>query len=144
MTVLSHPLRVLLVEDEAYFRLFVGKMLSLAIPCTVVEAKNGQEAIDLCRTSDPDLILLDIYMPLVDGLEALPQIRALKPATPIVMLTSVSEETVVEQCVTLGASYLIRKDVHALQLKTEIQKMLQMFFPVQSNAHEQQPSAAPA
>ena len=138
------PLKILLVEDEAYFRLFVGKMLGLTIPCTVVEAKNGQEAIDLCRTSDPDLILLDIYMPLLDGLEALPQIRALKPATPIVMLTSVSEEAVVEQCVTLGASYLIRKDVHALLLKTEIQKMLHIFFPLQSKAHEQQPSAAPA
>ena len=138
------PLKILLVEDEAYFRLFVGKMLRLVIPCTVVEAKNGQEAIDLCRTSDPDLILLDIYMPLLDGLEALPQIRALKPATPIVMLTSVSEEAVVEKCVTLGASYLIRKDVHALLLKTEIQKMLHIFFPLQSKAHEQQPSAAPA
>ena len=144
MLSLPKPLNILLVEDEAYFRLFVGKMLGLVIPCTVVEAKNGQEAIDLCRTSDPDLILLDIYMPLLDGLEALPQIRALKPATPIVMLTSVSEEAVVEKCVALGASYLIRKDVHALQLKTEIQNMLHIFFPLQAKANEQQSRTAPA
>ena len=137
MTAPSSPLRVLLVDDEAYFRLFVGKVLGLLLNCTVTEAKNGQEALALCRTSDPDLILLDIYMPVMDGIETLPRIRALKPTTPIVMLTSVSEEAVVEKCVTLGASYLIRKDVKALLLKEEIQKMLAMFFPVQTEAHEQ-------
>jgi CheY-like chemotaxis protein len=144
MSVPSSPLQILLVEDEAYFRLFVSKVLGLSLPCTVVEAKNGQEAVALCQTSEPDLILLDIYMPVMDGLEALPLIRALKPTTPIVMLTSVSEEAVVEKCVTLGASHLIRKDVNALELKTEIQKMLQMFFPVQTKDHEQHLKSTPA
>ncbi len=133
----STPLKVLLVDDEAYFRLFVGKVLGLSVNCTVVEAQDGQQAIDLCQTSDPDLILLDINMPRMDGVQALPRIRALKFATPIVMLTSVSEEAVVEECVTLGASYFIRKDVRADQLKTELQEMLQMFFPTAKEANEQ-------
>ena len=133
----SSPLKVLLVDDEAYFRLFVGKVLSISVNCTVVEAQNGQEAIALCQTSNPDLILLDINMPQVDGVQALPRIRALKLATPIVMLTSVSEEAVVEECVTLGASYFIRKDVRADQLKAELQEMLRMFFPKAQKANEQ-------
>ena len=130
------PLKILLVDDEAYFRLFVGQVLRISIACTVVEAKNGQEAVALSQTVNPDLILLDIYTPLVDGVQALPQLRALKPAVPIVMLTSVSEEAVVERCVTFGASYFIRKDVHADQLETELRNMLRMLFPARMETDE--------
>ncbi len=136
MPVPLKPLNILLVDDEAYFRLFVGKVLSISLDCRVVEAKNGEEAIALSSTSDPDLVLLDINMPRVDGVEALRQIRALKPNTTIVMLTSISEETVVEECVTLGASYFIRKDVRADLLKTELQAMLRLFFPAEQLAYE--------
>ena len=136
MPVPSKLLKILLVDDEAYFRLFVGKVLSFSINCHVVEAKNGEEAIALSSTSDPDLVLLDINMPRVDGVQALRQIRALKPNTTIIMLTSISEESVVEECVTLGASYFIRKDVRADLLKTELQAMLCLFFPAEQLAYE--------
>jgi len=137
MVTQSSPLKLLLVDDEAYFRLFVGKVLGMSVRCTVTEAHNGQEAITHCQTDNPDLILLDINMPRMDGVQALAQIRALQPATPIVMLTSVSEEAVVEECVTLGASYFIRKDVRADQLKAELQEMLRMFFPASLETNEQ-------
>jgi CheY-like chemotaxis protein len=133
----SITLNVLLVDDEAYFRLFVGKVLSASVNCTIMEATNGQEAIDHCQASQPDLILLDINMPRMDGVQALPKIRALRPDQPIIMLTSVSEEAVVEECVTLGASFFIRKDVRADQLKTELQEMLRMFFPTPQDTNEQ-------
>jgi len=140
----SIPLKVLLVDDEAYFRLFVGKLLGTSANCSIVEALNGQEAITYCQTSQPDLIVLDINMPRMDGVQALAQIRALQPDTPVVMLTSVSEEAVVEECVTLGASYFIRKDVSADKLKAELQEMLRMFFPAANEANEQQPRAPSA
>lgn len=130
------PLKILLVDDEAYFRLFVGKVLSTSINCTVTERPNGQEAISFCHTGNPDLIVLDINMPRMDGVQALAQIRVLKPVVPIVMLTSVSEEAVVEECVTLGASYFIRKDVRGDQLKAELQEMLRMFFPTEQKDNE--------
>ena len=110
-------------------RVFVGRVLSTAINCIVVEARDGQDAIDQCGTSDPELVILDINMPRVDGVKALGEIRALKPDTPIVMLTSISEEAVVEECVTKGASYFIRKDVRADLLMNELQGMLLQFFP---------------
>jgi len=125
----ASPLRVLLVDDETYMRVFVGRVLSTSITCTVTEARDGQDAINQCQTSDPELIILDINMPQVDGVKALGVIRALKPAIPIVMLTSISEEAVVEECVTKGASYFIRKDVRADLLKTELEDMLRQFFP---------------
>jgi CheY-like chemotaxis protein len=123
------PLRILLVDDETYMRVFVGRVLGTAINCTVVEARDGQDAIAQCGTSDPELIILDINMPRVDGVKALGEIRALKPDTPIVMLTSISEEAVVEECVAKGASYFIRKDVRADLLMTELKEMLRQFFP---------------
>jgi len=125
----ANPLRVLLVDDETYMRVFVGKVISTSITCTLAEARDGQDAIDQCRNGDPELIILDINMPRVDGVQALGQIRAFKPDIPIVMLTSISEEAVVEDCVTKGASYFIRKDVRADLLKTELQEMLRQFFP---------------
>ena len=137
MTAPSSPLRVLLVDDEAYFRLFVGKVLSTSADCAIVEATDGQNAIDHCQANQPDLILLDINMPREDGVQALAKIRPLLAHTPIVMLTSVSEEAVGEECVSLGASYFIRKDVRADQLKTELQEMLRMFFPMGKEANEQ-------
>jgi two-component system, response regulator PdtaR len=123
------PLRVLLVDDENYMRVFVGRVLGQSISCTIAEARDGQDAIDQCGISDPELIILDINMPRVDGVQALARIRDLKPNTPIVMLTSISEEAVVEECVTKGASYFIRKDVRADLLKTELEEMLKQFFP---------------
>lgn len=110
-------------------RVFVGKVVSGYISCTITEARDGQDAIDQCRAADPELILLDINMPRVDGVQALVQIRALKPDTPIVMLTSISEEAIVEQCVNHGASSFIRKDLRADLLQVELQEMLKQFFP---------------
>ena len=129
MTAQSSSAHVLLVDDEAYFRTFVGKVLGKAFNCSISEAKDGQQAIDFCKANAPDLIMLDINMPHVNGVEALRQIRKFNADVPIVMLTSVSEEAVVEECVTHEASYFIRKDVYADQLKSEIKEMLTMFFP---------------
>ncbi|MDE3246875.1 MAG: response regulator transcription factor [Acidobacteriota bacterium] len=131
-----NPLKILLVDDEAYFRLFVSKVLHQSVNCTVEEARDGQEAINLCATSSPDMIIMDINMPRMDGVQALLRIRALKPAIPIIMLTSISEEKVVEECVTGGASYFIRKDVRANELQAELQEMLRLFPDNQNNPNE--------
>jgi CheY-like chemotaxis protein len=123
----AEPLKVLLVDDEAYFRVFVGKVLRKSISCAVTEAKNGQEAVAHCKAHSPDLIIMDISMPHMDGVQALTAIRAIKPDTPVIMLTSIAEEKVVEECVKQDASYFIRKDVGADKLQTELQDMLRMF-----------------
>jgi CheY-like chemotaxis protein len=135
------PLRVLLVDDEKYMRVFVGRVLSMAINCTMVEARDGQEAISQCQASDPELIILDINMPRMDGVQALGEIRALRPDIPVIMLTSISEEVVVEKCVSRGASYFIRKDVGANILKEELEEMLRQFFPNPAAPNER-PSTA--
>ncbi|MDI1320066.1 MAG: response regulator, partial [bacterium] len=72
----------------------------------------------------------------MDGVQALGELRALRADTPIVMLTSISEEVVVEKCLAKGASHFIRKDVGANILKVELEEMLQQFFPNPEASHE--------
>ena len=132
-----NPLKILLVDDETYMRVFVGQALRMSINCTIAEARDGQEGVEVCQVSDPDLIILDIHMPRLDGVTALGKIRQLKPDTPIVMLTSASEEAVVESCVKQGASFFIRKDVRAGLLRAELESMLQQFFPEEKASNEQ-------
>jgi len=122
-------LAVLLVDDEAYFRVFVGKVLRSEGIGTVLEARDGHEAIALFRERRPRLVVLDINMPRLGGIEALQEIRRLSPQVPVVMLTSISEESVVETCVQQGASYFIRKDVRADLLQQELVEMLRSYCP---------------
>lgn len=123
------PLKILLVDDEAYFRRFVGEVVRRATPSEIQEARDGEEAVALFRVAPPDLVLLDINMPRLDGLHTLLALRTLSPDVPIVMLTAISEEHVVEQCVEAGASFFIRKDLPADQLMAELRQLLAELRP---------------
>ena len=86
---MSGQLRVLVVDDTPEVRLLVGFLLEEEPTWTVVaEASNGIEAIEHARTAQPDLVLLDMSMPKMDGLEALPKLRRLLPESVLVLLTA--------------------------------------------------------
>ncbi|MBI2516839.1 MAG: response regulator transcription factor [Opitutae bacterium] len=114
----------LLIDDEAYFRRFVGGVLKQEGIGAVVEARDGREAIELFSVRRPDFVILDINMPHMDGLEVLKTMRPLAPGLPIIMLTSVADEMVVEECVGQGATFFIRKDVPANELSAELREVL--------------------
>lgn len=114
----------LLVDDETYFRRFVGQVVRNEGFGKVIEAQNGKEALDLFNVQRADFVILDINMPLMDGVETLRALRGLAPDIPIIMLTSIADEMVVEQCVTLGATFFIRKDVPAAELANELKSVL--------------------
>lgn len=118
----------LLVDDEAYFRRFVGQVLKQASVGRVLEARDGREGVLLFQEHSPDVVLLDISMPHMDGLKTLTALRQLSATVPIIMLTSVSEEKVVEECVGQGATFFIRKDVPAHELAPALHDALQEFL----------------
>lgn len=118
----------LLIDDEAYFRKFVGQVLKQAAFGRVLEARDGREGILLFEEHKPDIILLDISMPHMDGLKTLAALRKLSASVPIIMLTSVSEEKVVEECVGQGATFFIRKDVPAQELGPALREALHEFL----------------
>jgi two-component system chemotaxis response regulator CheY len=119
--------KVLLVDDEAYFRRFVGGVLRSHGYQQIIEGANGHEAIERFRSLQPQFVILDINMPHMDGQEALRGLRQMRGDIPIIMLTSVADEMVVEKCIEDGASYFIRKDVPAHELAEEIGRVLAEF-----------------
>ena len=102
-------------------------MLRNALIPDIIEARDGNEALQFFQERKPGLVLLDINMPHMDGLATLVALRKLSATVPIVMLTSVSEEAVVEECVRQGASFFIRKDVAAGKLTEALHEALDEF-----------------
>lgn len=101
-------LRILIVDDEAIIRMDLREMLSEMGHEVVGEAGDGEQAVSLARSLDPDLIFLDIKMPRMDGLEALRRMNC-ETVRPVVILTAFSEPMVVEEAVELGAkAYLVK------------------------------------
>jgi two-component system chemotaxis response regulator CheY len=113
-------IRVLLADDEAHVRLFVKSVIA-SMGCEIVgEAANGRQAVELFDRTSPDLVLLDINMPEMDGLSALRALRAKSETVAIIMLTSLASADVVEQALDAGATYHLRKDLPISELKEEI------------------------
>jgi PAS domain S-box-containing protein len=101
---------VVIADDAAEVRRLVRTQLNLSGRFVVVgEARNGLDAIDLCREHQPDIALLDISMPEVDGLEALQKIRRIAPETRVVMYTGFDHAELAAKARELGAAALIEK-----------------------------------
>ena len=101
-------MRILIAEDETIIRLDVRTLLEKAGHEVVAEARDGEEAVALAAEHDPDLIVMDVRMPHLDGIEAARQISDRKPV-PIVMLTAYAEEYLVTRASEAGAfAYLVK------------------------------------
>src|SRR5438477_6690648 len=83
----GHPARVLLVDDHQLLRQAVRQALEHAGMEVVAEAGDGSEAVRLARELTPDVVVMDVSMPILDGVEATRRIHALQPELPIVVLT---------------------------------------------------------
>jgi two-component system, chemotaxis family, chemotaxis protein CheY len=114
----------LIVDDSSVMRKIVERTLRQAgiSLVRVLEASNGVEALSLLRTERVDLILSDINMPSMDGLEFLRQLRAesLAPDVPVVMITTESSEEHVREAIVAGAHGYIRKPFTAEQVKDRV------------------------
>ena len=101
--------KIAIADDEPIIRMNIREILELAGYKVVGEAADGLDAVELCRNEDPDLILLDIKMPLMDGLSAAEVIHREKEKTAIVMLTAYSDESLVEKAAETGImGYLVK------------------------------------
>jgi DNA-binding NarL/FixJ family response regulator len=117
-----NPKRVLIVDDVPQVRRELRTLLPLLDTIDVVgEAENGQEAIELAATLRPDVIIMDVEMPIVDGLAATRIIKQERPACRIVVLSIHSEEAIRAQARSAGADDFVDKGAPLAALLQAIQ-----------------------
>lgn len=110
-------IRILIADDHSVVRQGLRMFLGLDAELEVVgEARNGVEAVQLAQELAPDVVLMDILMPEMDGLEATRQIRALQPDTEVIALTSVLENEKVFDAIRSGAIGYLLKDTESEEL----------------------------
>ncbi len=114
---------VLVVDDSETARAVCRVALSKH-GYTVMEAKEGREALELFCKHTPDLVLLDIEMPGMNGLAALDEMRKINPNSPVIMLTSMAQKSVVEHATRAGAVEFVVKPIQVEPLLSLVQKML--------------------
>jgi DNA-binding NarL/FixJ family response regulator len=113
--------RVVVCDDQHSFREVVALVLGLESGLEVVgQAADGAEAIRVVERLRPDVLLLDIAMPVMDGLEALPHIRAAAPDTRVVMMSGLSSDGIRQRALDAGAELFIEKGADVEQVAATI------------------------
>lgn len=123
---MMQKLRILLADDEALIRLDLREMLTEAGHEIVGEAANGQEAVQLAKELHPDIVIMDVKMPVMDGLTAAQQITEAEIA-PVLLLTAYSQQDIVARATEAGVIAYLVKPVREQQLFPAIEVAVSRF-----------------
>ncbi|MCC6188340.1 MAG: response regulator [Anaerolineales bacterium] len=127
-------LKVLVADDEAIIRMGLRTMLT-GLGHEVLLAANGRDALHLARTARPDLALLDLQMPLTDGLEAA-KVIARKHPMPIIILTAFSQADLIERAAQLPIQAYLVKPVNDRDLAAAIEVAVARFEDAQASSRQ--------
>ena len=117
-------MRLLIADDHTLFRQSLRNLLEVHGLEVLGEATNGREAIDLAIRLQPDVVLLDLSMPEMSGLEAIPRLREARPQTKIVILTASSDDADLFEALRLGADGYLLKNLEADRFLTLLRRLL--------------------
>ncbi len=129
--ILTKPITILLAEDHAVVRQGLCALLKADGHFKIVgEARTGREAVEMAQALRPDVILMDIAMPVLNGLEATRQILAANPAAKVVILSAHSDDAYIEHMSAAGVAGFLEKQTSAEILTKAIQQVAQghLFF----------------
>lgn len=122
----DEPIRVLLVDDDELMRAGLAAVLSSTPSVKVVgQAGSGRLALEQARLVHPDVVLMDVRMPRVNGIEAAQRIRELLPSTKILMLTVSDEEDDLYEAIKAGANGYLLKEISVEEVATAIRSVVQ-------------------
>jgi PAS domain S-box-containing protein len=114
---------ILVAEDESNNFIMIRELLT-SLKLKVVKAVNGLEAVDYCKANNPDLVLMDIKMPVMDGIQATLKIKEFKPSLPIIALTAYTFEEEKKNILASGCDAYLEKPVHQNVLNDVLLKFL--------------------
>ncbi len=115
--------KILVVDDAEFLRVRISKML-VGDGYEVIEAENGLLALNAYKSQKPDVVLMDITMPEMDGLTALREILAVDSSAKVVMLTALGQESVVLEAIKSGAKDFIVKPFERERVVGALQKLV--------------------
>jgi DNA-binding NarL/FixJ family response regulator len=116
--------KALIIDDEPHVRKYIGLVLRAIGATTIIEAPNGAEGFAAYQRERPNLVLLDVNMPVQDGIETLKQILAFDADASVIMLTSLTTRQTIEEAVKGGALHYIRKDTPREELIVMLKELL--------------------
>ena len=114
--------KVMIVDDSMFMRNTLCKLLTQNGYETVTAA-DGQQAVNAYRSDKPDLVLMDITMPVMNGMDALAQIRILDPHARVIMLTALDQQLIAARAVHMGAKDFLVKPVPPAMLLMVLKKV---------------------
>ncbi|HOJ64198.1 MAG TPA: response regulator [Spirochaetota bacterium] len=118
--------RVLIVDDLAFIKLIIRDTLEKTGFEVVGEASNGIEAVEMYKRLKPDIVLMDITMPRMDGIQALQEIMKFDPNAKVIMCSALGQQKLIIQSIQLGAKDFIVKPFKPERIVGAIKKALNM------------------
>lgn len=117
------PLKVLIVDDALFVRNTLNEILTGVGYEVVGEAKNGQEGVEMYTTYRPDIVTLDVTMPVMNGIDAVEKIREIDPSARVVMLSAMGYQCVVQKAILKGAKNYVVKPINERNLTDFLQTL---------------------
>jgi two-component system chemotaxis response regulator CheY len=115
---------VLIVDDLAFIKIVLRDIIEKAGFRVIGEASNGEQAISLYQDTRPDVVLMDITMPGMDGLTALGKIREIDPAARVIICSALGQQRLIVQAIQLGAKDFIVKPFQPQRVISALKKAL--------------------
>ena len=117
------PVRVMVVDDTDHVRTMLAEMLELDGFAVVARAANGDEAVRLATENDPDVIVMDLKMPGVDGLEATRRIKETRPSQPVILYTAYLDPVIEAEAKAVGVTLCLGKIDGLQELERQISRL---------------------
>lgn len=118
---MSDPVRLVIADDAEQLRTLLAESLSRGGDVTVeAQASDGAQAVDIVQRMEPDVLLLDLSMPVLDGLEVLRQVHATTPQTAVVVFSGYGTPELEAACLELGAAAYVKKGTPVGDLRSVI------------------------
>jgi len=115
---------ILIVDDAAFMRMMIKDILSKNGFTVVGEAENGLRAVEKYKELSPDLVIMDITMPEMDGIQAVKQIKSLDPSAKIIMCSAMGQQAMVIESIQAGARDFIVKPFQAERVIEAVKKVV--------------------